>query len=175
MTTTRSTAHRVLWLVQWPLSIALFLEGLFKAGLAAGDLPARLQLASGAPSGPLGLAGGVEVVLALALVLPAATRFLPSLTPVAAGCLALGLSSAALGAGLPFGTGVAALDLGVAAAAALVALGRVTAAPIAAVELGPEHVDPFRRPWPVQAAGAPSRAAAGSRRGRDTDGGSIAA
>lgn len=76
----------VLWVVSALMAAFFLLVGGFKLVLPAGDLA---ESAGDVPVVLLRLAGATEVLGALGLVLPAATRILPILTPVAATGLAL--------------------------------------------------------------------------------------
>jgi uncharacterized membrane protein YphA (DoxX/SURF4 family) len=76
----------VLWVVSALAAILFLLVGGFKLALPAEDLAAS---ARGVPVALLRVAGATEVLGAFGLILPAATRILPILTPVAATGLAL--------------------------------------------------------------------------------------
>ncbi|MBL0887838.1 DoxX family protein [Myceligenerans indicum] len=110
----------------WIVSAVLALAFLFFGGMKVVGAPADLEAMSpGVPVVLLKIAGWAEVLGALGLVLPAATRILPVLTPVAALGLTTTMVAAAVtdvivagGAGLP-----AILTLGV--LAAFVAWGRL--------------------------------------------------
>jgi uncharacterized membrane protein YphA (DoxX/SURF4 family) len=76
----------VLWVVSALAAAAFVLIGGLKLVTPAADLAASAQ---GVPVALLRVAGTTEVLGALGLILPAATRILPILTPVAATGLAL--------------------------------------------------------------------------------------
>jgi len=76
----------VLWVVSALLAVVFLLAGGLKLVATAADLAASSQ---GIPVALLRVAGATEVLGALGLILPAATRILPVLTPVAATGLAL--------------------------------------------------------------------------------------
>ncbi|RPF21146.1 DoxX family protein [Myceligenerans xiligouense] len=93
------------WIVSVILALAFLLIGGMKVAAAPADLEA---MSPGVPVVLLKIAGWAEVLGALGLVLPAATRILPVLTPVAALGLVVTMVGAAVtdiivlgGAGLP--------------------------------------------------------------------------
>lgn len=71
----------VVWTVSALLALAFLFTGVMKLGASTAELQATAQ---GVPVMPLRIAGAAEVVGALGLILPAATRILPALTPLAA-------------------------------------------------------------------------------------------
>jgi uncharacterized membrane protein YphA (DoxX/SURF4 family) len=81
--------HYGLWLAQVLLAVAFAAVGFMKLTISpaalAQSMPAGLVL----PLGLIRFIGFAEVAGALGVILPAATRVLPVLTPVAAGALAL--------------------------------------------------------------------------------------
>ena len=133
-----------LWAVQIALAGSFELSGLLKAFVPAAELQERLGFMIEAQAGILRPVGVVELVLCLALIVPAAARVLPRLTPVAAICLGatalLGLVQPASAGGLGF----VLPDLALVAGTAFVAWGRLVAAPIEPATFGPEPevVDP---------------------------------
>jgi uncharacterized membrane protein YphA (DoxX/SURF4 family) len=76
----------VLWVVSALVAIIFLLVGGLKLLSPAADLA---KSAHGVPVTLLRVAGAAEVLGALGMILPAATRILPILTPVAAAGLAL--------------------------------------------------------------------------------------
>jgi putative oxidoreductase len=138
---TRSRQSRLdtaLWTTQISLAIVFALSGILKAWVPAADLQGRLGFMVEAPAGILGPIGLVEIVLAFGLVLPAAARVLPGLTPFAAICLG---ATALLGVVQPAsagGLGLVFFSLALLAGSAFVAWGRLIAAPIEGDRFGPE-------------------------------------
>jgi putative oxidoreductase len=122
-----------LWGFQLLLGLMMLGAGGAKATLPLDELAVNMPWIPSVPGWVPRLAGGAEVLGAIGLVAPSATRILPILTPVAAACLALVM---ALGVGmhLSLGEGIAAA----APAAVLttlflfVAWGRGLGAPISA-------------------------------------------
>lgn len=74
------------WIVSGLLAVAFLFAGLFKLFASTADLEASAQ---GVPVILLRIAGTAEVLGAIGLILPAATRVLPFLTPLAAAGLTL--------------------------------------------------------------------------------------
>jgi uncharacterized membrane protein YphA (DoxX/SURF4 family) len=74
------------WIVSGLLAVAFLFAGLFKLFASTADLEASAQ---GVPVVLLKIAGTAEVLGAIGLILPAATRVLPVLTPLAAAGLTL--------------------------------------------------------------------------------------
>lgn len=120
---------RVVWIVSALLAVAFLLAGLGKLVSSTADLEAA---AGGIPVVLFRIAGVAEVLGALGLVLPAALRVQPWLTPLAAAGLTLTMASAVV-AHLLVGDGGAApvpLVLGLVAAFVLWArLGPAAVAP----------------------------------------------
>jgi len=81
------------WIVSVLLALAFLFIGGVKVMMPVADLAAGSQ---GVPVVLLKIAGCAEVLGALGLVLPAATRILPVLTPVAASGLVLTMAGATL-------------------------------------------------------------------------------
>jgi hypothetical protein len=75
---------KTVWIVSGLLAVAFLFTGFAKLLASTADLEAT---AAGVPVILLRIAGGAEVLGALGLVLPAATRVAPLLTPVAASAL----------------------------------------------------------------------------------------
>jgi hypothetical protein len=135
-----ATLNATLWTAQVALAVTFAFSGILKAWVPAADLQQRLGFMVAAQPGILWPVGVVEMVLAVALIVPAGGRFLPRLTPLAAVCLGatvlLGLAQPATAGGL----GHPLPDLALLAGAAFVAWGRLVAAPIEPVSFGPEPV-----------------------------------
>jgi putative oxidoreductase len=122
----------VLWVLQVLLGLAFVAAGFPKLIQPFAELAQQLAWVSDVPEVLVRFIGVAEVLGGLGLILPAATRILPWLTPVAAAGLALDMLLATLfhlvrGEG---GVGVVPLLLGL--LAALVAYGRWRVAPILA-------------------------------------------
>lgn len=81
----------VLWVISIVVAIGFLAIGGAKLVANGADLE---QASQGAPVAVLRVAGATEVLGALGLVLPAATRILPVLTPVAAAALAVQMAAA---------------------------------------------------------------------------------
>ncbi len=78
--------NKTVWTVSALLAVAFLLIGLGKLLPSTADLEAS---AAGVPVLLLRIAGGAEVLGALGLILPAATRIAPFLTPIAASGLVI--------------------------------------------------------------------------------------
>jgi uncharacterized membrane protein YphA (DoxX/SURF4 family) len=83
----------VLWVVSALLAVVFVLIGGLKLVTPTADLAASSQ---GVPVALMRVAGATEVLGALGLILPAATRIVPILTPVAATGLALQMIGAVI-------------------------------------------------------------------------------
>lgn len=81
--------HYTLWGLRVLLALMMFAGGAAKAFLPLDQLGQNMPWIPMVPSWVPRLAGGSEVLGAIGLVVPAATRILPVLTPVAAACLGL--------------------------------------------------------------------------------------
>jgi uncharacterized membrane protein YphA (DoxX/SURF4 family) len=81
------------WIVSGLLAVTFLFTGLFKLFASTADLEASAQ---GVPVILLRIAGTAEVLGALGLILPAATRVLPILTPFAAAGLTLTMAGATI-------------------------------------------------------------------------------
>ncbi len=123
--------HVTLWVVQLLLAALFLLVGYTHA---AAPIAVAIQRAPWVASLPVALVrfiGVVEIAGALGLLLPAATRIRPMLTPLAGAGLATMMALA-----IPFHlmrgeSSAVVLNLGLGSLAALVALGRTRWAPIA--------------------------------------------
>lgn len=123
----------VTWIASALLALAFLAAGGGKLLAPAAELQ---QSAQGVPVALLRLAGVAEVLGALGLVLPAATRVLPVLTPIAAAGLVLTMIGATI-------TNVA---VGEPATAVFTAFLGVVAALVAWARFGPAAVAPRPRP-----------------------------
>jgi uncharacterized membrane protein YphA (DoxX/SURF4 family) len=81
------------WIVSGLLAVMFLFAGLFKLLASTADLEASAQ---GVPVILLKIAGTAEVLGAIGLILPAATRIMPVLTPLAAAGLALTMVGATI-------------------------------------------------------------------------------
>ncbi|MGH3314821.1 MAG: DoxX family protein [Nocardioidaceae bacterium] len=125
------------WTVSALAAVAFLLIGLGKLLPSTADLEAASQ---GVPVILLRIAGTAEVLGAIALILPAATRVLPVLTPVAASGLVITM----------IGAVTTNIIIGEFAVAVLPAVLGVMAAFIAWARFGPQAVEPrvAREPVP---------------------------
>lgn len=120
--------HIGLWVLQCLLAVAFLMAGSFKLLTPPADL---IEAGMTHPLGLLRFAGLSEVLGALGLILPAATRIKPVLTPIAAAALTL-VMVLAMGSHVIVGDiagAVPSIVLGV--LAAIVAWGRTKRVPIA--------------------------------------------
>lgn len=123
--------HRGLWAAQIVLALAFFAGGAMKATAPIDQLQANMPWVGGFFGGLVRFIGTVEVLGALGLILPAATRIKPMLTPLAA----LGLLTVmVLAAGTHLARGEApmvAVNFVLGGLATFIAWGRTRKAPIA--------------------------------------------
>lgn len=124
--------HIGLWVAQGLLAAAFLMAGGMKVSAPIDQLQAQMPWVTGAMGSAVRFIGVVELLGALGLILPAATRILPKLTPLAASGL---LTVMVLASGTHISRGeypmiVANLVLG--GLAAFIAWGRFKKAPIAA-------------------------------------------
>jgi uncharacterized membrane protein YphA (DoxX/SURF4 family) len=121
----------VLWIAQIILAGMFALAGLMKVSLSAADLAQQFPYAADLPLALVRFIGVAELAGALGMLLPAALRILPKLTPLAA----LGfLTIMVLATGFHLSRGEAPavpVTLGLGLLAALVAWGRLKGAPTA--------------------------------------------
>ncbi len=122
--------HLALWLVQGLLAFAFFGAGSMKLFTPIDELARRMAWAREMPD-LARFIGASELAGALGLLLPAATRIKPVLTPIAAACLAL-VMVLAVGFHVMKGDMQFAPATVLGALSAFVAWGRFKAAPIAA-------------------------------------------
>ena len=85
-----------LWIAQGVLALAFLAAGAMKLAMPIADLHDALAWTADVPSVLVRLIGLAEVLGALGLVLPAATRVRPRLTALAAAALALDMAVATL-------------------------------------------------------------------------------
>ncbi len=85
-----------LWVAQGVLALAFLAAGAMKLTMPLADLHDSLSWTADVPGTLVRLIGLAEVLGALGLVLPAATRVRPRLTPLAAAALALAMALATL-------------------------------------------------------------------------------
>lgn len=122
--------HITLWLLQVLLAIAFGMAGFMKLTTPIADLAKMLPWAADVSEGMVRFIGASELAGALGLILPALTRIRPSLTPLAAGGLALIMVLAA-GFHITRGeTPAVGFNLALAFVAGVIAWGRTKKAPI---------------------------------------------
>ncbi len=119
-----------LWIVQILLAAAVGMAGFMKLSTPVDELAVAMPWVTRLPSWAPHVAGAADVLGALGLVLPAATRIWPVLTPLAALGLVVVMLLAVLWVQLPAGDPIGA-NLALALVAGLVAYGRLKVAPIA--------------------------------------------
>jgi uncharacterized membrane protein YphA (DoxX/SURF4 family) len=116
-----------LWTVQVLLAAAFGISGFGKATVPLAELGARMTWVNDVPGPLVRFIGTVELLGALGLVLPAATRILPWLTPLAAAGLATDML---LASAFHVSRGEPPVTLVLLALSAFVAWGRFRRAPI---------------------------------------------
>jgi uncharacterized membrane protein YphA (DoxX/SURF4 family) len=92
----RRTMNIALWIVQILLALAFLGAGGLKATQSVDKLKANMSWVTHTSAGIVKLVGVLEILGAIGLILPAATRILPWLTPVAAIGLVLTMIGAAI-------------------------------------------------------------------------------
>jgi uncharacterized membrane protein YphA (DoxX/SURF4 family) len=122
----------VLWVLQVLLGLAFLAAGGMKLIQPYAELAQQMAWVSDVPEVLVRFIGVAEVLGGLGLILPAATRILPWLTPVAAAGLALDMLLATLFHLVRGEVGVAVVPLLVGLLATLVAYGRWRMVPILA-------------------------------------------
>jgi hypothetical protein len=124
---------RGMWIAVWIVSVLLALAFLFIGGVKVVMPAADMASAShGVPVVLLKIAGIAEVLGALGIILPAATRILPVLTPIAAAGLVLTMAGAT----------IVDISLGLYPVAAQTALLGVLAGFVAWARFGPAAITP---------------------------------
>jgi uncharacterized membrane protein YphA (DoxX/SURF4 family) len=83
-----------LWIVQVLLALAFLLVGFMKVSQPVEKLQQRMSWTKHVTPGIIRLVGALEILGAIGLILPVATRILPWLTPVAAIGLVLTMAGA---------------------------------------------------------------------------------
>ncbi len=121
----------VLWILQVVLAVAFLAAGAMKLTQPLATLAVSLPWTADVPGALVRFIGVAEVLGGLGLVLPAATRILPRLTPIAAAALAIDMVSATLFHLARGEAMMAPIPLLLAVLLAFVAWGRFTRAPIA--------------------------------------------
>lgn len=124
--------HIALWVVQVVLAVLFGMAGLMKATQPLAALATQIPWVPDVPAALVRFIGVTEFAAALGLVLPAATRIRPRLTPLAAAGLVLVMTLAAIFHVTRGELGAIVPNLVLGAFAAFVAWGRVRKAPIAA-------------------------------------------
>jgi putative oxidoreductase len=126
----RGGLHIALWVVQGLLALAFFMAGAFKATSPLDELVANgMSWVSYSPGWLVRFVGVAEVLGAIGLVLPAATRILPWLTGLAGAGLAT-IMALAIPMHLTHGEGGLPVNLVLGGLAAFVAWGRLAGRPI---------------------------------------------
>jgi putative oxidoreductase len=120
----------VLWILQVVLAVAFLAAGAMKLTQPLAALAVSLPWTADVPGALVRFIGVAEVLGGLGLVLPAATRILPRLTPIAAAALALDMVFATLFHVMRGETMMMPVTLVLAALLIFVAWGRFTRAPI---------------------------------------------
>ena len=121
------------WIGSSLLALAFLVFGAGKLMASAGDLQ---QASEGVPVALLKLAGTAEVLGAMGLILPAATRIMPVLTPIAATGLAVTM----------VGATITNIVIGELPSAALTVILGIFAALVAWARFGPAAVEPRSLP-----------------------------
>ena len=124
--------HYTLWSAQVLLALVFAMTGFMKLTIPAADLAQAMPAGLGLSIPLIRFIGVAEVAGALGLLLPAATRILPLLTPIAAGALAVVMALAALLHAWRSEIGSLAVVLVLGAIALFITWGRITRAPIRA-------------------------------------------
>ena len=124
--------HAGLWVAQGLLAVAFLMSGGMKVTAPLEQLQAQMPWVTGALGGAVRFIGIVEVLGAVGLILPAATRIMPKLTPLAATGL---LTVMVLASATHLSRGeypMIAINLVLGGLAGFIAWGRFSRAPIAA-------------------------------------------
>lgn len=118
-----------LWVAQVLLAVAFAMAGFMKATLPIPELAAQMNWPD-LPGAFVRFIGAAELTAVVGLILPAATRIKPILTPLAAVGLILLMVSASVFHGMRGEIEALPITFGLGAAAAFVAWGRFRKAPI---------------------------------------------
>jgi putative oxidoreductase len=121
----------ILWIAQVLLALAFLAAGAMKLTQPLATLAVSLPWTADVPGVLVRFIGVAEVLGGLGLVLPAATRILPRLTPIAAAALAIDMVLATLFHLVRSEAMMAPITLLLVALLAFVAWGRTVRAPIA--------------------------------------------
>lgn len=122
--------HTGLWVTQVLLAVAFGMAGAMKTFTPLAELATKLPWVPDFPAWVPRLAGGSELLAAVGLIAPAATRIAPKLTPAAAAGLVLVMILAIWVHGARGEWGGVAANVVLGAMAAFVVWGRLRAAPI---------------------------------------------
>jgi len=87
--------NKGLWVAQGLLAVAFIGAGMMKLTTPIDELAAQMKWVLDTPEAMVRFIGAAEVLGAIGLILPAATRILPFLTPVAASALFVVMALAA--------------------------------------------------------------------------------
>jgi putative oxidoreductase len=120
-----------LWVAQVLLAVAFGMAGFMKTTLPIADLTEKMVWPGALPPALVRFIGVSEFAAALGLILPAATRIKPVLTPLAGVGLVIVMLLAAIFHAMRGEFGALPMNLGFGALAAFVAWGRFRKAPIA--------------------------------------------
>lgn len=143
--TPKKGLHIGLWVAQVLLGAAFGMAGIMKLGTPAEEMIANgMAWADRVPAGLILFIGAAELAGAIGLIVPSATRILPSLTPLAAAALTLVMVLAA-GEHVMAGEGAhIAPNFVLGGLALFVAWGRHKAAPITARDPAARTASPQR-------------------------------
>lgn len=128
---TRSSMHTTIWIIQGLLAAAFLMVGSMKLTAPLAQLQAQMPWVSGALGGLVRFIGAVEILGAVGLILPAATRIKPGLTPLAAAGLATTMVLASITHAARGEFAVMPVPLTLGAMALFIVWGRTSRAPIA--------------------------------------------
>ena len=130
-TTSRRGLNAALWIAQILLALAFGMAGVMKLGTPLAELGQKMSWVRAVPGGLVRFIGASELAGSLGLILPAATRVRPGLTPLAASGL-ITIMVLAIPVHLVHGElSVVGVPIAIGALAAFVAWGRFRKLPIA--------------------------------------------
>ncbi|MCK6544474.1 DoxX family protein [Myxococcota bacterium] len=132
ISTSSKGLHLGLWAAQVLLAAAFLMAGGMKVSAPLEELAAQMPWVTGALGGAVRFIGVMELLGALGLVLPAATRIMPKLTPLAASGLLTVMALAAMTHLVRGEHPMLVANFVLAGLAAFVAWGRFVKAPITA-------------------------------------------